>query len=101
MKKKQVEDYQMNMDMADKVSGQLQMMISGRLMKGKKEIVRVSFFRGKDYADGVLPDGVIEKSEGFTDAERVLLAEYLKQHREEIYAEAKGIDPMKKWLGLK
>ncbi len=63
--------------------------------------MRVSFFRGKDYADGVLPDGVIEKSEGFTDAEKVLLAEYLKQNRKQIYDEAKEIDPMKKWLGLK
>lgn len=95
------ENYMENKKMEDKVFDQIQMMVSGRLKKGGKEIVRVSFFRGKDYADGVLPDCVIEKAEGFTDAEKVLLAEYLKQNRKEIYAEAKEIDPMKKWLGLK
>lgn len=87
--------------MNDKVLDQLQMMVSGRLAKDGKEIVRVSFFRDKDYADGVLPDGVIEKSEGFSEAELVLLAEYLKQNQEKIYKEAKEVDPMKKWLGLK
>ncbi len=88
-------------DGEDKVFDQLKMMISGRLKKDGKEIVRVSFFRDKDYADGILPDAVIEKSEGFSDAELVLLAEYLKQNRQEIYAQAKAIDPMKNWLGLK
>lgn len=87
--------------MEEKVFDQLQMMISGRLAKDGKEIVRVSFFRGKDYADGILPEGTIEKSEGFSDAERVLLAEYLKQNREQIYAQAKEINPVKNWLGLK
>lgn len=87
--------------MDDKALDQLQMMVSGRIKKDGKEIVRVSFFRDKDYADGVLPDGVIEKSEGFSNAELVLLAEYLKQNQGKIYEEAKDIDPMKKWLGLK
>ena len=83
------------------VFGQLEMVISGRLIKNRKEIVRVSFFRGKDYADGVLPDCVIEKAEGFSDAEKVMLSEYLRRHRDEIYARAKEIDPVKTWLGLK
>lgn len=87
--------------MGDKVMDELQMMISGYLQKENKEIVRVSFFRDKDYADGVLPDAVIEKSEGFSRAELVLLQQYLKENQEEIYAKAKTIDPMKNWLGLK
>ena len=41
---------------------ELQMMVSGRLKKDGRDIVRVSFFRNKDYADGILPDAIIEKS---------------------------------------
>lgn len=80
---------------------ELQMMVSGRLTKDGREIVRVSFFRDKDYADGVLPDATIEKSEGFSRAELVLLQQYLKENAQSIYEEAKGVNPMKNWLGLK
>ena len=68
---------------------ELQMMVSGRLKKDGRDIVRVSFFRNKDYADGILPDAIIEK-----------LEKYLRAHKEEIYAEAKGVNPMKNFLGL-
>lgn len=87
--------------MDDKTLDELQMMISGRIKKGGKQIVRVSFFRDKDYADGVLPDAVIEKSEGFTRAELILLQQYLKENCQSILEKAKNVDPMKNWLGLK
>ncbi|MCI7107072.1 MAG: hypothetical protein PUA77_04190 [Lachnospiraceae bacterium] len=87
--------------MVDKAMDELQMIISGRIKKDGKEIVRVSFFRGKDYADGVLPDCVIEKSEGFERAEQILLEQYLKENCQNILVKAKEINPMKNWLGLK
>ncbi len=76
------------------------MMVSGRLKKDGKEIVRVSFFREKDYADGVLPDAVIEKSSGFDEKELTILEKYLKDHAEEIHTQAKTVNPMKNFLGL-
>lgn len=84
--------------MKDKAMDELQMMISGCLQKKGKEIVRVSFFRGKDYADASLPDAVIEKSEGFSQAELVLLTQYMKENADSIYEQAKKIDPMKNWM---
>ena len=77
---------------------ELQMM--GRLKKDGRDIVRVSFFRNKDYADGILPDAIIEKSSGFEEKELAILEKYLRDHKEEIYAEAKGVNPMKNFLGL-
>lgn len=79
---------------------ELQMMVSGRLKKDGRDIVRVSFFRNKDYADGILPDAIIEKSSGFEEKELAILEKYLRAHKEEIYAEAKGVNPMKNFLGL-
>ena len=87
--------------MDDKALDELQMMISGRIKKDGKQIVRVSFFRDKDYADGVLPDAVIEKSEGFSRAELILLEQYLKENCQSIIEKAKRVNPMKNWLGLK
>ncbi|MDD6480680.1 MAG: hypothetical protein PUF65_00175 [Lachnospiraceae bacterium] len=84
--------------MEDKTMDELQMMISGRLQKDGKEIVRVSFFREKAYADALLPDAVIEKSEGFSQAELVLLKEYLKENEQIIYEQAKTVNPLKKWM---
>ena len=43
---------------------EVKMMVSCVVVKDNRKIVRVSFLRGKDYADGFLPDGVIEKSGG-------------------------------------
>jgi hypothetical protein len=86
--------------MDDKILEELQMVVSSRLKKDGREIVRVSFFRANDYADGLLPDAVIEKSQGFSDAELVLLTQYLRENAAQIYERAKTINPMKNWLGL-
>ena len=87
--------------MDDKVFDELQMMISGRIKKDGKEIVRVSFCRDQDYADGVLPDAVIEKSRGFSRAELILLEQYLKNNTKDIMEKARGVNPMKNWFGLR
>lgn len=79
---------------------EIQMMVSGRLKKDGREIVRVSFFRNDDYADGVLPDAVIEKTSGFEEKELTILEKYLRDHKDEIYAQARTVNPMKNFLGL-
>ena len=79
---------------------EIQMMVSGRLKKDGREIVRVSFFRNDDYADGVLPDAVIEKTSGFEETELAILEKYLRDHKDEIYAQARTVNPMKNFLGL-
>ena len=79
---------------------EIQMMVSGRLKKDGREIVRVSFFRNDDYADGVLPDAVIEKTSGFEEKELAILEKYLRDHKGEIYAQARTVNPMKNFLGL-
>lgn len=84
----------------DLVMDEIQMMVSGRLKKDGREIVRVSFFRNDDYADGVLPDAVIEKTSGFEEKELAILEKYLRDHKDEIYAQARTVNPMKNFLGL-
>lgn len=73
----------------------MQVLVSGVLHKEDRTFVRVSFLRGKDWAEGIVPDGVIEKSEGFTEEETRKLEEYLIGDRDEIIARAKGINPIR------
>lgn len=47
-----------------------------------------------------MPDAIIEKSSGFEEKELAILEKYLRNHKEEIYAESKGVNPMKNFLGL-
>lgn len=72
-----------------------------RNAKGER-VVRVNFERpglkGKDYAEAILPDAVIEKSEGFHDDELSQLAEYLKENGPDIMAKAKTISNPLKWF---
>lgn len=73
----------------------MQVLVSGVLRKEGRNFVRVSFLRGKDWAEGIVPDGVIEKSEGFTEEEVRKLEEYLAGDKNEIIARAKGINPIR------
>ena len=53
-----------------KHSEEFRMTYSGLVsQKNGKKIVRVIFERGKDYAEGIVPSGKIEKSSGFTSEE--------------------------------
>ncbi len=79
---------------------EMQMVVSGRLVKDGRKIVRVSFFRDGSYADAILPDAVIEKSEGFDRGELIMLEQYLKEHTQEIYDQAKTVNPMKNLYGF-
>lgn len=66
---------------------------TGIMKKGEQKIVRVRFTRngGKDFAEGMIPDGKIETSSGFSEKELASLSFYLKANKDEIYQKAKEI----------
>lgn len=74
------------------------MIISCVVAKGDRKMVRVSFLRGKDYAEGTLPDGMIEKARGFSEEEVVKLENYMRANRQDILRRAKEINPLRNWL---
>lgn len=77
---------------------EVRMLISGMVESGGRKVVRVSFLRERDYADGLLPEGIIEKAQGFTDEEVRKLEDYLRFNRQEILKQAKEINPLRSWL---
>ncbi len=88
---------------------ELKMIISCVVTKGDRKMVRVSFLRGTeghsmekghsvDYAEGILPEGIIEKSRGFTEEEVVRLEKYMRANRQDILRRAKEIDPLRNWM---
>lgn len=80
-------------------SEELRMTYSGLIsQKDGKKIVRVAFERGKDYAEGIVPSGKIEKSSGFTREEVEQLSNYLIQNSADILSKAKEVNPLRGWL---
>ena len=84
----------------EKISEDINMLISGMIKKDGKSFTRVSFLRDKCWAEGIVPDGVIEKSEGFSEEELVQLKEYLVQEKDMILEQAKGVNPLRKMFGI-
>ena len=80
------------------------MLVSCVVEKEGRKIVRVSFLRGMeeersmDYAEGILPDGIIVKSEGFSEEEVRKLEAYIRANRQEILKQAKEINPLRNWM---
>ena len=59
-----------------------------------------TFLRGRDWAEGILPDGVIEKAEGFTEEEIGKLEAYLAGEKDMLLRQAKGINPIRNLFQL-
>lgn len=78
----------------------INMLVSGVLHREGRNFVRVSFLRGKDWAEGIVPDGAIEKSEGFTKEEVGKLEEYLAGEKDMLIRQAKGINPIRNLFQL-
>ena len=76
------------------------MLVSGIINKENRRYVRVSFIRGKDIAEGIVPDGIVDHAEGFSDDEVFKLERYLRENRGEIMEQARKVNPIKIWLGL-
>ncbi|MEG0962180.1 MAG: hypothetical protein RR139_07870 [Lachnospiraceae bacterium] len=80
-------------------SDEICMTYSGLLMIKGKKIVRVNFQRNpNDYAEGIVPSGMIEKSFGFNQEELEQLSHYLKTNADDILLKAKEINPLGDWL---
>ena len=78
----------------------MNILVSGVLHREDRTFVRVSFLRGRDWAEGILPDGVIEKAEGFTEEEIGKLEEYLAGEKDMLLRQAKGINPIRNLFQL-
>lgn len=80
-------------------SEELRMTYSGLLMYKGEKTVRVKFERGKsDFAEGIVPSGIIESSFGFSAEELEKLSDYLKYNASDIMAKAKEVNPIRDWL---
>lgn len=77
---------------------EVKMLVSCVVEKEGRKIVRLSFLRGEDYAEGILPDGLIERSRGFTDGEIQKLENYIRTNRQDILKQAKEINPLRNWM---
>lgn len=78
----------------------MNILVSGVLHREDRTFVRVSFLRGRDWAEGILPDGVIEKAEGFTEEEIGKLEVYLAGEKDMLLRQAKGINPIRNLFQL-
>lgn len=76
------------------------MLVSGIINKEGRRYARVSFVRGKDVAEGIVPDGIVDHAEGFSDDEIFKLERYIRENRGEIMEQARQVNPLKNWLGL-
>ena len=78
----------------------MNILVSGVLHQEDRTFVRVSFLRGRDWAEGILPDGVIEQAEGFTEEEIGKLEAYLAGEKDMLLRQAKGINPIRNLFQL-
>ena len=76
------------------------MLVSGIINKEDRRYARVSFIRGKDIAEGIVPDGIVDHAKGFSDDEVFKLERYLRENCGEIMEQARKVNPIKNWLGL-
>lgn len=82
------------------LSKDIKMLVTSMIHKDQKSFARVSFLRGSDWAEGIVPGGRIEKSEGFDREEIEKLEAYLSGEEEMILKQAKGINPLRNLFGL-
>ena len=80
------------------MSDEVKMLISCVVEKEGKKMVRLSFLRGSDYAEGILPKGIVEKAQGFTEEEVRKLERYIRTNRKDILQQAKEINPLRNWM---
>lgn len=74
--------------------------ISGILTKEGRKFARISFMREEEYAEFIVPDGVLDKRQGFTEEEITKLFRYVRENKDDILKQAKEVNPLKNWLGL-
>lgn len=77
------------------LSEEIKMTVTTLLHKEGEAFARVSFLRENDWAEGIVPGGKIEQSEGFSGEEIEKLEAYLTEEEEMILSQAKKINPIK------
>lgn len=82
------------------LSDDIKMLVTSMIHKGEESFTRVSFLRGSDWAEGIVPGGKIEKSEGFNEEEIEKLEAYLAGEEEMILQQAKGINPLRNLFNM-
>lgn len=82
------------------LSEEINMTVTTLLHKDGKNFARVSFLRENAWAEGIVPGGKIEQSEGFSKEEIEKLEIYLAEEEESILAQAKKINPIKNLFGM-
>ena len=82
------------------LSDDIKMLVTSMIHKGEESFTRVSFLRGSDWAEGIVPGGRIEKSEGFNEEEIEKLEAYLAGEEEMILQQAKGINPLRNLFNM-
>ena len=79
----------------EELTDDIHMMVTSMIHKDGNSFARVSFLRGSDWAEGIVPGGRIEKSEGFSGEEIGKLEAYLAGEEEMILKQAKGVNPIR------
>lgn len=85
---------------APSLSADIKMLVTSMIHKDQKSFARVSFLRGSDWAEGIVPGGRIEKSEGFDREEIEKLEAYLAGEEEMILKQARGVNPIRNLFSL-
>ncbi|HAG69928.1 MAG TPA: hypothetical protein DCL38_08140 [Lachnospiraceae bacterium] len=78
----------------------VEMSFSGLLGGEKHRYIAVSFTLGEKYAEGEIPSCRIRKNKGFSQEEVQSLEAYMYKNRDEIFRQARKINPMRAFLGL-
>lgn len=78
----------------------IQSLISCILTKEGRKFARISFMRGDEYAEFIVPDGILDSRKGFSEEEITKLLRYVRENRDEILKRAKEVNPLKNWLNL-
>ena len=82
------------------VEQDVKILVSGVIRRDDRTFARVNFMRGMDWAEGIVPDGTIEKSEGFAQEEITQLEDYLVREKDMLISQAKDVNPLRNMLGM-
>lgn len=85
-------------DVNEKKEQPMQMICSGILRKDGNKIIYVRFERGKDFAEGSLPDAKITSHRGFSQDEIRKFEECMAENRFSIIEQAKSVNLMKNFM---
>ena len=81
------------------MNGEMKMSVSSMTRLGDKKGVYVLFTDGNSSAEFVVPDCKLIHSNGFNVEELKQLKDYVENEQDSIFRLAKGIDPVKSFLG--